>query len=98
MLRSPNLPAARASHDLDQTAAAHVVDRAGDRDVAWYERRLAQSLDIGAHAGFEVAEWQEVPPGGVRTQIGFDLRDEIRVLEGQHPTVGVVDDDDLVGP
>src|SRR6185295_10683345 len=79
----PGLQRPIAPHHFLELPAAHVIDRAADRDLARDERRLAQRPHIRSNALLQVGERQEIPARSVRIQVGTNLGNQIRVREGQ---------------
>src|SRR4051794_3530679 len=84
------------SGDFLEGARLHVVDEAADRALVGDERAGLDPLDRLPHVLLEVVERLRGP---VRLDAGvlLDLALEVVVAEGEHPAVGVVDEDDLLG-
>jgi len=81
---------------LPQRAGVHVVDKTAPAVLDGDERTRLDAGDAVAHVGVQVAERLGHPrwfdPG-----LDPDLLTKFVVGEGQHPAVGVVDEDDLLG-
>src|ERR1700704_1749542 len=89
-------PNSRSAH-LAQPAGLHVVDEAADRVLVGDERAGLDAGDRLAHVLVDVVEGLGRPLG-LDPRLLLELGLEVVVVEGEHPAVGVVDEDDLLGP
>src|SRR3954447_23199573 len=85
----------RSGH-LAQPARLHVVDEAADRVLVRDERVGLDPRHALADVGVEVVEGLG-GPARLDAGVGVERRAELVVREGEHPAVGVVDQDDLAG-
>src|ERR671914_775258 len=85
------------SGDLAQPARFHLVDEAADRVLPRDERAGLDAGDRLAHVLVDVGERLGRP---LRLDAGLvlDLTLEFVVGEGEHAAVGVMNEDDLLGP
>ena len=87
--------------DLSYSASLNLIDPATDGDRVWNGLASPQVLYIILYSLLEVRKWLEVQPrefllpGGPQVLLDYGMG--IFVLEGQHATAGVLDEQDLIG-
>src|SRR6202012_1213629 len=82
---------------LVELPGRHVEDEAARRDVLGDERAVLDAPQRLPHVGFEVGE-RLGRPGRFDAGLFLDRAFEVVVGEGEHPAVGVVNQDDLLRP
>src|SRR5215210_1707913 len=80
-----------------QAPASDVVHKPPDDDVTRDERGGQKESDVLLHTFLYVRKRQEIDRAGIGTNVLLDLGVKIRIVEGEHAAVGMMDDGNLIG-
>ena len=83
------------SDNFAQATGRDIVDETVNGDVGANHRRGSDGLDIDAHGFVWIADWKKVDIGDIGAEVGEQFSVHLLVGDLAHPTVGVVDDQEL---
>ncbi len=81
-----------------QPATSHIINEAANRDVLWNKRSVLDSRNIITHRLFQVFERQEIDMFSIGIQLLLQFLAQIFITEGEHATVGMVNDYNFISP
>lgn len=85
------------SGDHLELAGEDIIDESNNGSTRVDELGVLDNVHIINHALLQLGEGQEINVAGISTQAFLEDTPDIIVAEGEHTTVSVVDDVDLVG-